>query len=62
MSKPNDNELIYWDDITPEEREYLIAYKNTAPARQRVVKLIVELFYVGKNQEAMTLLANDSTN
>tara|TARA_B100001964_G_scaffold235658_1_gene296130 strand:+ start:242 stop:433 length:192 start_codon:yes stop_codon:yes gene_type:complete len=52
----------YWDDLTPEEKDFLKAYRNSPPERQEIVKRILELFHHGKDQEAFVLLADTFAN
>lgn len=60
--QPNNKDPICWNNLTREEKDYLITYRNRTPERQETVKRILELFYNRKHQEAHTLLADTFAN
>ena len=65
MARKNDFSEDY-SSLTPKEKDFLTAFRNSTPERQETVKRILELFHNGEDQEAYTLLAdtfaNDFTN
>tara|TARA_B100000315_G_C14558239_1_gene579254 strand:- start:1243 stop:1449 length:207 start_codon:yes stop_codon:yes gene_type:complete len=42
--KPNDKASIYWDDLTPEEKKFLTAFRNSTSERQEIAERILKLF------------------
>ena len=56
--KPSKDKSSPWDNLTPKEKEFLTAFRNSTPERQEIAERILKLFYDGKDQEAHTLLAD----
>ena len=57
MPKSNDKDPIYWNNLTPQEKEFLTAFRNSTPERQKIAERVLKLFHHGKDQEVHTLLA-----
>ena len=51
-----------WDNLSPEEKDFLTAFRNSTPERQETAKQILKLFNDGKDQEAFIMLADTFAN